>query len=323
LGILFLLFVSGAGPHAHTVLFADTFSPTGTGPGSNCVALATGYPNLANDRILDETRPVLHVESSNGASAQPWGIQASNIISLSPVTRGMHLHVDLGFQPRSGSNSPVTLQLLGNNASLQVSAQGGEQVITSGSGSGGPFSANSGSNVFADFTYYHFTVDIFDNGAAISLTSDDGQTVFWQYTTAALQLKDFDGAMVLQIYQVTGGGVEQNYVDNIMVTASTNTIQSQNAPGGLVPAGIPGTCAVHFVTSSAKTLMTMYTSGGAGLSGYEDYVHAMQTNAPKGLGNAFDPGPSLGVTTPTSGNGWRATVIRPLPIPSFFNQCYR
>jgi hypothetical protein len=56
---------------------------------------------------------------------------------------------------------------------------------------------------------------------------------------------------------------------------------------------IPRTWAVHFVTNSAKTIMTMYTSGGDVLSGYKALVGFMQTNAPKGLGNAFDPGPAF------------------------------
>jgi len=78
------------------------------------------------------------------------------------------------------------------------------------------------------------------------------------------------------------------------IVASLNSSRAQNAPGASVLPAIPATWAVHFVTNSAKTLMTMYTSGGGALSDYQTLVEAMQTNAPKGMGDAFDPGPSFG-----------------------------
>jgi hypothetical protein len=277
-------------------LFSDDFTPTGPGPGTNWTAFAAGFPDLTNARILDGTRPVLHLQSSNITPSQQRGIQAANAISLTPVTNGSHLHVDLNFQPRSGGSSSTTLQLTGGNASLQVFTQDGIpcQVATAGNGSGGSFSTNSGSHAYTNGTYLHFTVDVFTNGAAISLLSDDQQTIFWQYTTANLVLNDFGGSAGLQIYQVTGGAVAENYLAEVVVSASTNPIQSQNAPGGLLMSAIPATWALHFVTNTPKTLLTMYTSGGESLQEYQQVIGDMQTNAPKGLGNAFDPGPAWG-----------------------------
>ena len=180
------------------------------------IALAGGYPDLANARILDGTRSVLHMQCSNLNPAQQRGIQLANAISLAPVTGGLHLHVDLGFQHLTGgTNSSVTLRLTGSNTSLQLQTQDSipRQVACAGFGSGGAFSANSGSKVYTNLTYYHFTVDVFANGTTVSLLSDNNQTVFWQYTTTALQLNDFGGSLGLQVYQVTGGGVAENYLD--------------------------------------------------------------------------------------------------------------
>ena len=307
LAAAFLLFLSGASVLADTVLFTDNFSPTGTGPGTNWVALSTGYPDLANDRILDGTRSVLHMKCSNITPEQQRGMQAATSISLLSVTNGLHLHVDLNFQPRSGSNSAVTLQLTGTNASMRVFTQDSiRQVTTTGNGSGGSFSASSSSNAYTDGLYYHFTVDVFTNGTTISLLSDDQQTTVWQYTTTALGLNDLGGSDSLQIYQVTGGGVVENYLAQVVVSSTTNTIQSQNAPAALVLPAIPATWAVHFVTNSARTLLTMYTSGGDDLSGYQQIVGFMQTNAPKGMGHAFDPGPAFASYNTTTWQ-WLAT----------------
>ncbi len=162
--------------------------------------MTVGYPDLATARILDGTRSVLHMQSSNLTPAQPRGIQTAKVISLIPVTNGLHLHVDLGFQPRSGgTNSSVTLQLTGAQGSLQLATQDGllRRAATSGNGSGGAFSANSGSYVYSDLTYYHFTVDIFANGTTVSLLSDDEQTLLWQSTTTGLVLTDFGGSLNL------------------------------------------------------------------------------------------------------------------------------
>ena len=73
-----------------------------------------------------------------------------------------------------------------------------------------------------------------------------------------------------------------------------------DAPGSLVMSRIPATWAVQFVTNSTKTLMTMYTGGGEALSQYQQYAGGMKTNAPKGLGNAFDPGPAWGSSHTTA-----------------------
>jgi len=308
LAVLFLLFVSGVSARADTVLFFDNFAPAGPGPGTNWTALATGYPDLANTRILDGSRPVLHMQSSNLSPAQKHGIQTSNVISLAAVTSGSHLHMDLGFQPRSGTNSSVTLQLSGGSGSLQLFTQDGapRQVATAGRGAGGSFSTNSGSYAYAAATYYHFTVDVFNNGTTVSLLGDDEQTVLWQYTTTALGLNDFGGSLGLSIYQVTGGGLVENYLDQIVVSASANPLQIQNAPGAMVLPYIPATWAVHFVTNNTKTIMTMYTGGGDDLSGYQQSVAYMQTNTPKGEGHAFDPGPAFASYNTTTWQ-WLAT----------------
>jgi hypothetical protein len=320
----FLIFLGGTGVKADSVLFTDDFAPTGAGPGTNWIALAAGYPDLASARILDGTRPVLHMQSSSLTPAQQRGIQLANVISLAPVTGGSHLHVDLGFQPRTGgTNSSVTLQLTGANASLQVFTQDSipRQVAASGSGSAGVFSTNSGSNVYTNLTYYHFTVDVFSNGTTVSLLSDNGQTVFWQYTTTALQLNDFGGSLGLQVYQVTGGGVAENYLDQITVSSSSSPVQSQSAPGAMVLSSIPSTWAVHFVTNSSKTIMTMYYGSD---SGYQPLAAFMQTNAPKGMGNAFDPGPALASYNTASwqwlaSNGYPSIAYTPIWLTNAIN----
>ena len=86
----------------------------------------------------------------------------------------------------------------------------------------------------------------------------------------------------------------------------TNVSQAQDAPGALVLSTIPAAWAVHFVTNSAKTRLTMYTSGGGALSDYQTLVGAMRTNPPAGMGNAFDPGPSFGGYNTTTWQ-WLAT----------------
>ena len=294
--VAFFLLLSGAVVRSDTVMFTDNFAPVGSGPGTNWIALATGYPDLANVRILDGTRSVLHLQSSNLTPSQQRGIQAVNTLSLAAVTNGAHLHVDLNFQPRSGGASSVTLQLTGGTAGLQLFTQDGIplQAAVAGNGSGGAFLASSGTNTYTEDAYYHFTVDVFTNGATVSMLSDDQQTILWQSTTAALGLNDFGGALGLRIYQVTGAGAVESYLGQLTVSATTNALQNQNAPAGLLLAGIPPNWAVHFVTNRSKTLLTMYTSGGEDLAEYQQFTGVLQTNAPKGLGNAFDPGPAWG-----------------------------
>ena len=286
------LFVCCVGSRADTVLFQDDFRPSGAGPGTNWVGLTTGFPDQTNDRILDGARSVLRMRCTNITPAQQRGIQAAKSISI--PSAASNLHADLSFQPRVGGNSSVTFELSGAVANVRVFTQDWvpRQVTVDGAGSAGIFSANSGSQAYTTGTYYRFTIDAFTNVTTIALTSDDQQTVLWRYTTDKVVLGDFGGSVGLKVYQVTGAGIVENFINTIVLSSSTNT--SPTAPGALVINSIPEPWRVHYVTNSSKSIITMYTSGGETLAQYQDLVHAMATNAPKGLANAFDPGPSFG-----------------------------
>lgn len=290
--VLRSLFLCCVGARADTVLFLDDFGPSGAGPGTNWVALTTGYPDQTNDRILDGARSVLRMRCTNITPAQQRGIQTANSISISSVAN--NLHADLGFQARVGGNSSVTLELSGAAGSVRVFTQDWvpRQVTADGSGSAGKFAANSGSQAYTTSTYYHFTIDAFTNVTTIALKSDDQQTVLWRFTTDKLVLGDFGGSVGLKVFQVTGAGIVEAFINTIALSSCTNT--SATAPGALVINSIPEPWRVHYVTNSSKPIMTMYTSGGETVAQYQDLVHTMANNPPKGLGNAFDPGPSFG-----------------------------
>ena len=69
----------------------------------------------------------------------------------------------------------------------------------------------------------------------------------------------------------------------------------ETAPAGQIMLTTPAAWEVHYVTNATKALMTLYTSGGETLQQYQQMTSAMQTNAPAGLADAFDPGPSWGI----------------------------
>ncbi|MCX6928737.1 MAG: hypothetical protein NT154_36820 [Verrucomicrobia bacterium] len=277
-----------------TVLFQDDFGSSGTGPGSNWVSVSAGYPDAVNSRILDGTRSVLRMRCTDITPAQQRGIQTSNSISIASVTND--LHVDLSFQPRTGGNSSVTLDLAGTGGSVRVFTQDWvpRQVTTDGAGSGGSFSTNSGGSAYGFNVYYHFTIDVYSNATTVAFLSDDQQTVYWRYTTDKVVLNDFGRSVGLRIYQVTGAGIVESYIDRITVSSSTNT--SRSLPGALALSSLPAAWRVQYVTNRSNTLVTMYSSGGETLAEYQNVVRAMQTTVPKGLGNAFDPGPAIGGT---------------------------
>lgn len=275
-----------------TVLFQDDFGPAGTGPGTNWISVPAGYPDAVDSRILDGTRSVLRMRCTDITPAQQRGIETSHSISIASVTND--LHVDLGFSPRTGGNSSATLELIGMRGNVRVFTQDWvpRQVTTDGAGTGGSFSTNSGGAAYSFYGYYHFILDVYSNATTIAFLSDDQQTVFWRCTTDKLGLGDLGNSVALRIYQVTGAGIVENFIDSVTVASSTNT--TQYLSGALALNSIPEPWRVHYVVNRSNTLVTMYTSGGETLAEYQNYVGAMQTTVPKGLGNAFDPGPAIG-----------------------------
>src|SRR5580704_12751982 len=143
-----------------SVLFSDDFSNTGGGPDSNWTAVSQGYPDVVNQCILDGTRTVLNMVSSNLSPAQTRGMQTVAPISI-PSTASA-LHVDLNFKPRAGGNSSVCLTLTGAGSNIRVYTQDFYpcRISTDGASTGGSFLASSGANIYGFNTYYHFTVDI-------------------------------------------------------------------------------------------------------------------------------------------------------------------
>lgn len=287
IAVLIFLLPAGFRVFGGSVLFSDDFSTIGGGPGTNWTAATQGYPDVVNQIISDGSRTVLDMKSSNLSPSQERGIRTSTGISIASATNGLHL--DLRFQPRAGGNSSLTFTVNGASAYARIYTQdwAPNRVSTDGGGPGGSFNSSSGNNIYSYTSYYHLALDIGDGSLTVAVKSDDLTSTLWTYTSGNVGLSDFGSSITLALTQVTGAGIVESYIDSVTVS-STNMYEDA---GNWVVQSVPDSWAVHFVTNQTRTLVSMFVSGGGGT--YPDYVAAMRTNAPKGLGDAFDPGPNL------------------------------